>query len=339
MHQERKLGHIKVSLEEDVSFKESSTGLEHYRFVHRALPEIDFNNIDLSLTFLGKRMSAPLIISGMTGGPESLGQINRNLAMAAQELGIGIGVGSQRAAILDSRLEDSFQVRKVAKEALLLANLGAVQLNTGFGIGECKRAVDMIEADALVLHLNPLQECLQENGNTNFEGLLDKIASICATLPVPVIVKEVGWGISDEVARLLVSAGVKAIDTAGAGGTNWAEVEKHLTKSETVRKAAESFATWGIPTSESIVSCRKVLPDIALIGSGGIRTGVDAAKAVALGADAVAMAQPLLKPATQSSDAVVEILVRVLLELRISMLCVGAQNLGRLREAKIEKMV
>lgn len=338
-HQERKMGQLKVCLEDDVEFRGITTGFETYRFDHLALPEINYSQIDLSRSLYGKRLSAPLMISGMTGGSDILGKINLNLASAAQTLGLAMGVGSQRAAILDPNLADSFRVRKVAKDILLFANLGAVQLNYGFGVEQCLQAVEMIEADALVLHLNPLQECLQENGNTDFEGLLVRIGRICRDLPVPVIVKEVGWGISGGTARLLADAGVSGIDTAGSGGTNWAEVEKRLAGSKLVKKAAESFATWGIPTADSIIACREAVPDGMLIGSGGIRSGIDAAKAIALGADVVGVARPLLEPATQSSDAVMEALSALLLELRIAMFCIGAGDLDRLREAPIKKVV
>lgn len=332
---QRKLDHLRVSLEEDVQAKEISAGFEYYSFVHSALPEIDLAEVDISVEALGKKLRAPLLISSMTGGTELAWGINRNLAQAAQSLGIGLALGSERAAIEHPSLAYTYRVRDVAPDILLLANLGAVQLNNGFGVKECLQAVENMEADALVLHLNPLQECLQDGGNTNFRGLLDKIAHLARNLPVPVLVKEVGWGISFEVAQKLAKAGVKGIETAGAGGTSWSEVEKHLAKGEDRRTIAENFASWGIPTAESIVACRRAAPGLLIIGSGGIRTGVEAAKAVALGADMVGMGRPLLRPATVSSLAVEERIQRLLEEMRFAMFCVGAGDLAQLRRAQL----
>ncbi|MDO8688524.1 MAG: type 2 isopentenyl-diphosphate Delta-isomerase [Dehalococcoidia bacterium] len=329
---QRKLDHLRVSLEEDVQAKEIASGFQRYYFDHNALPEIDLAEVDLSMIALGKKLKAPLVVSSMTGGTELAWGINRNLAQAAQALGIGLALGSERAAIEHPSLAHTYRVREVAPDILLLANLGAVQLNNGFGTKECVQAVENMEADALVLHLNPLQECLQGGGNTNFRGLLTKIGDLTHALPVPVIIKEVGWGISYSVARRLVEAGVRGIDTAGAGGTSWSEVEKHLASGEDRRTIAEDFATWGIPTAESILACRKAAPETLIVGSGGIRTGIDAAKAVALGADMVGMGRPLLRPATVSSTAVEGRITRFLEELRIAMFCVGAGNLGQLRQ-------
>src|SRR4030067_1967063 len=223
---ERKSDHIRINLENDVR-SGVTTGLEKYRFFHRALPEINLEDVDLGLEIFGKRLQAPILISSMTGGTQEAAKINQNLAVAAQESGIAIGVGSQRAAIEHPKLASTFQLRKFAPEILLFANLGAIQLNYGYGIQECRRAVDMIEADALILHLNSLQEAVQPEGETNFAGLLHKIEMVCRALPAPVIAKEVGWGFSVEDISLLVNAGVAAIDVAGAGGTSWSQVEMH----------------------------------------------------------------------------------------------------------------
>ena len=274
----------------------------------------------------------------MTGGTEEAAEINRNLARAAQAYGLGMGVGSQRAALEEPSLAYTYRVRDVAPDILLLANLGAVQLNYGYGIVECRRAVEMIGADALILHLNPLQEALQPEGNTDFAGLLAKIEALCRSLEVPVVVKEVGWGISEEVARLLAEAGVAAIDVAGAGGTSWSEVEMRRAGSESARRIAESFADWGIPTAESVQMARRGAPRTTIIASGGIRTGVDVAKAIALGADAAGMASPLLKPATVSAEAVGERIREVLEELRTAMFCVGARSIQELKSAPLVKM-
>lgn len=332
---QRKLDHLRVSLEEDVQSKEISAGFDLYSFAHNALPELDLADVDLSLHVMGKRLGAPLVISSMTGGTDLAWGINRNLALAAQSVGIGLALGSERAAIEHPSLAYTYRVRDVAPDILLLANLGAVQLNNGFGVEECLRAVENMEADALVLHLNPLQESLQDGGNTNFKGLLEKIENLAQVLPVPVIVKEVGWGISFTVARKLAQAGVKGLDTAGAGGTSWSEVEKHLARGEDRRTVAENFASWGIPTAQSIIACRKAAPSLTIIGSGGVRTGVEAAKAIALGADAVGMGRPLLRPATVSASAVEERVRRLLEEMRIAMFCVGAANLAQLRKAEL----
>ena len=338
MHNRRKSEHLRISLEEDVRFRSLTTGLERYRFIHRALPEISRDEIELATTLLGKELRAPLLISSMTGGTEEAAEINRNLARAAQAYGLGMGVGSQRAALEEPSLAYTYRVRDVAPDILLLANLGAVQLNYGYGIVECRRAVEMIGADALILHLNPLQEALQPEGNTDFAGLLAKIEALCRSLEVPVVVKEVGWGISEEVARLLAEAGVAAIDVAGAGGTSWSEVEMRRAGSESARRIAESFADWGIPTAESVQMARRGAPRTTIIASGGIRTGVDVAKAIALGADAAGMASPLLKPATVSAEAVGERIREVLEELRTAMFCVGARSIQELKSAPLVKM-
>ncbi|MDP2935347.1 MAG: type 2 isopentenyl-diphosphate Delta-isomerase [Dehalococcoidia bacterium] len=332
---QRKLDHLRVSLEEDVQAKGINAGFEQYSFVHNALPEMDLCGVDTSVVALGKTLRAPLLISSMTGGTDLAWAINRNLAQAAQSLGVGLALGSERAAIEHPSLAFTYRVRDVAPDILLLANLGAVQLNNGFDLEECLKAVKNMEADALVLHLNPLQECLQDGGNTNFKGLLAKIASLASRLPVPVLVKEVGWGISRLVAQKLFEAGVQGVETAGAGGTSWSEVEKHLAKGEDRRTIAEDFASWGIPTAQSIVECRKASPGALVIGSGGIRTGIEAAKAIALGADLVGVGRPLLRPATVSPVAVQDRIQRLLDELGIAMFCVGASNLAQLHKAEI----
>jgi isopentenyl-diphosphate delta-isomerase len=267
----------------------------------------------------------------MTGGIKQAQRINRNLALAAQALGIAMGVGSQRAAIDNPKVVNTFQVRDVAPDILLFANLGAVQLNYGYGPEECKRAVEIIEADALILHLNPLQEALQPEGQTNFSGLLRKIEHVCKKLSVPVVVKEVGWGISETVARKLSRVGVAGIDVAGAGGTSWGKVERHRANSENSNKIADSFASWGIPTAESIQMARCGAPGLTIIASGGLRTGVDVAKAIALGADTAGIAAPLLKAANISQEAVVEYVTEIVESLRIAMFCIGASNISELK--------
>lgn len=326
----RKEEHLRINLQQDVQFREVTTGLENYRFIHQALPEIDAAAIDLSTTLFGKRLKAPLIISSMVGGIEPSRRINRNLAQAAQAMAVAMGVGSQRPAIDAPELAPTYQVRDVAPDVLLFANLGAIQLNCGYSIAECQQAVEMIGADALILHLNPLQEALQHDGNTNFAGLLNKIKQVCRGVSVPIIVKEVGWGISESVARKLAEAGVAGIEVAGAGGTSWSEVERYRAHTETGNNVAATFASWGIPTAESIEMVRRSAPGLTLIASGGIRTGLDVAKAIALGADAAGIAAPLLRAADVSAEAVMAALQEVIEELRISMFCVGAANLKEL---------
>lgn len=335
----RKEDHLRIALQEDVAFRGVTSGFESYYFVHQALPEVDYSAVDTSVDFLGKRLAAPLVVSAMVGGIDAAERINVNLARAAQSLGVAMGLGSLRCAIEDPSTRHSYEVRKVAPDILLFSNLGAVQLNNGYGIKECRLAVDMVQADALVLHLNPLQEALQAEGNTNFAGLLDKIARVCRELPVPVIVKEVGWGISEEVARSLLEAGVGAIETGGAGGTSWGEIERLRSKggpnAVLIDGLARSLASWGIPTAESIEMVRRAAPKLPLVAGGGVRTGLDVAKAMVLGADAAGMAAPLLGAADESSEAVVQVLSRVIAELRLAMFLTGAPNLAVLKQSKL----
>lgn len=331
----RKAEHIRINLEENVQAKGVTSGLEGYRLVHTALPEIDLHEVDTGTTFLGNALRAPILTSCMTGGVARGGEINRRLARAAQAHGCAMGVGSQRAAIDDPDLARHFRIRDVAPDVLLFANLGAVQLNYGYGIDHCRRAVAMIEADALVLHLNPLQEALQPEGNFNFAGLLAKIERVCRALEVPVIVKEVGWGISTGVARQLAATGVAAIDVAGAGGTSWSEVERHRATSDLRRRVSGAFAGWGIPTAESLLMARGGAPALPLIASGGLRDGIDAAKAIALGASLAGFASPLLRAAAESEDAVHELMSGLIEELRISMFCCGVQDLAGLKQAEV----
>lgn len=330
-HGERKLEHLRINLQEDVQFRQVRNGLESYRFVHQALPNLNLASIDLSQEFLGKLLKAPLLISSMTGGAAEAGRINRNLAFGAQAAGIAMGLGSQRAAIQDKSFIPTYEVRGIAPNILLFANLGAIQLNYGYGVEQCRRAVEMIQADALILHLNPIQEAVQANGNTNWEGLLDKIEAIVKTLGVPVIVKEVGFGISAEVAKQLAGAGVAAIDVAGAGGTSWAAVESRRAPNERLRLLAEAFWDWGTPTAESLVRAREGAPGTPLVASGGIRDGIEAAKAIALGSSLVGLASPMLKLANVSGEAVVEGISALCDQLRTAMFGVGAGNLRQLR--------
>ncbi len=335
----RKTEHIEISLQKDVCFKDLTTGFDHYRFVHQALPEMDLDQVDAGADLFGKHLNAPILISSMVGGVDEAAVINRNLATAAQYLGLAMGVGSQRCAIEDASAASSFQVRGVAPDILLFANIGAVQLNYGFGPDQCRRAVDMIEADGLILHLNPLQEAIQHEGNTRFGGLLKKIESLCRSLAVPVIAKEVCFGISETAARQLADAGVRCIDVAGAGGTSWSQVEKFRSLSKSAYDVAESFASWGIPTADSVIMAKRGAPGLPVIASGGIRNGIDAAKAITLGASAAGIALPLLKAACESPEAVTAALREIIETFRIAMFCSGARDIAALQKTELIKIM
>ena len=331
---QRKADHIRVNLEEDVQ-SGLSTGLERLRFEHNAVPELNLEQLDTRLSMFGRSLQAPLLISAMTGGTSQAGEINRSLAEAAQQAGVAMGLGSQRAAIEDPALEHTFAVRDLAPDILLIANLGAVQLNYGYDVSHCQRAVDMVDADALALHFNPLQEALQPEGDVNFAGLLPKIESVCSTLSVPVIAKEVGWGISVDAARRLIDAGVSAIDVAGAGGTSWSQVEMHRTEDQRQRFVAAAFIDWGIPTAEAIPALRQSFPQTPLFASGGLRNGIDVAKCIALGADLGGMAGPYLKAAARSTAEVLNVIQSVARQLRVAMFGAGAADLAALQKTPL----
>ena len=333
----RKDDHIRINLEEDVGFRQLTTGFERYYFIHQALPEIDLAAVDTSVDLFGKRLSAPILVSSMTGGTAQAGLFNRRLAEAVQARSLAMGVGSQRTALEDSQTEAFFSVRTYAPDALLFANLGAVQLNYGYTVDQSRRAVEMVEADALILHLNPLQEVLQPEGDTRWGGLLARIEEVCTRIGVPVIAKEVGWGISRQVARSLIDAGISAIDVAGAGGTSWSEVEKHRATTERQRRLAASFREWGIPTVTSLAYVREARvaagkPELPVFASGGVRSGQDVAKAAALGADLAGLASPFLKRAVESTASVLEEMDLLVDELRIAMFASGSRNIEALRQ-------
>jgi isopentenyl-diphosphate delta-isomerase len=327
------LEHLRINLKENVQFRETTNGLERYRFVHQALPDVALEDVNLFTTFFGKKLGAPFLISSMTGGADEAERINITLASAAQATGIAMGLGSQRAAIEDESLAFSYQVRRVAPQILLFANLGAIQLNYAYTIDQCRRAVEMIQADALILHLNSIQEAVQAGGNTNWKGLLPQIEKVCRAIGVPVIAKEVGFGISEQSARELASAGVAAIDVAGAGGTSWTAVESRRAPSSFLRQLAEAFWEWGIPTAESLIRAQRGAPSLPLIASGGIRDGVQAAKCIALGASLVGFASPMLKWADQGVEATIEGIKLLKEELRVAMFGIGAVNLEMLRHS------
>jgi isopentenyl-diphosphate delta-isomerase len=338
---QRKADHIRINLEQDVR-SAINTGLENYHFTHEALPELDLDRIDTSLSLFSKQLAAPILISSMTGGTAEAETINLRLAEAAQEMSIAMGVGSQRAAIEKPELVKTFQVRKAAPDILLFANLGAVQLNYGYGIDQCKQAVNMIEADALILHLNPLQEAVQDGGDTNFSGLAKKIEEICKKIEVPVIAKEVGWGISEKTAKLLADCGVYAIDVAGAGGTSWSQVEMHRAPDVFTRKLAATFVGWGIPTSDSILNVKKALgnavpavPGVHIFASGGIKDGLDIAKCIALGATLGGMAGQFLKAAAISTEKAVDVMKLTKRQIEVTMFAAGVEKLEGLKVGKL----
>lgn len=335
----RKDEHIRINLEEDVSFGGVTAGFERYRFVHQALPELNLEDVDTRLTLWGRTLRFPLLIASMTGGSPTGGRINRVLAEAAQVMGVGLGLGSMRAALEDASAAETFAVRRYAPEVLLCANLGAVQLNYGYGVADCQRLVELCEADALILHLNPLQEALQPEGQTRFAGLLSRIEAVCHALSVPVIVKEVGWGLSPQVARRLLEAGVAALDVAGAGGTSWSQVELYRHQDLAAQEVAAAFRDWGTPTAEAVREVRAVAPEARVIASGGVRNGIDIAKSIALGADLASMARPFLPLALESVEAVVSFLQVLERQLRIAMFAAGACDLKALRQTPLRPVV
>jgi isopentenyl-diphosphate delta-isomerase len=332
--QTRKADHLRICLDEDVQFHSVTNGLERYRFTHCCLPELNRSEIDITTTFLGKSLGAPLLISSMTGGTAQAKTINFRLAEVAQHYKLAMGVGSQRVAVENPQVADTFAVRSHAPDILLFANLGAVQLNYSYGLDECLRVIDLLQADALILHLNPLQECIQSNGDTNFRGLIDKISTLCSKLSVPVVVKEVGNGISAGMAQRLFDAGVAAIDVAGAGGTSWAKVESERALTPQQRQLGLTFANWGLPTAECITSIRAIAPGIPLIASGGLRNGLDVAKAIALGADISGLAWPFLQAAAESVDAVDALVQLLIAEITTVLFCTGNATLAQLKHSK-----
>jgi isopentenyl-diphosphate delta-isomerase len=332
----RKQDHIEINLKKDVKSLQE-TGFDLYHLTHNPLPELDLKDIATISSFLGKTIQAPILISSMTGGTSDALKINMNLAEAAQIRGIALGLGSGRAGLDSEEAARTYQLRKWAPNIPIYANLGAIQLNYGCGVDDCRRVVEMAGADALILHLNSLQEALQPEGQTNFSGLVNKIGEVCKKIDVPVIAKEVGWGINAKAANLLVDAGVSCIDVAGAGGTSWSEVEKHRNTSEERIRISSHFRDWGISTADAVQDVSKALPHVPLIASGGLRKGLDIAKSLALGASMGGIAGGFLKAASQSSEEVVKIIDELILELRIVMFAVGAMTIGQLKKTSIIK--
>jgi len=334
--EERKSDHLKISLEENVQAKHITTGFEDVHLVHRALPEIEREKIDLSTNVFKHRFSAPLIVGAMTGGAPEATRINKAIAEAVEELGLGMGVGSQRAAIEDPSLENTFAVtREKAPTAFLIANIGGPQLVRGYSVKEAEKAIEMLDANALAIHLNPLQETIQLEGETNYIGIINKISEIAEAIDVPVIVKETGAGISGEEAERLEAAGVAGIDVAGAGGTSWAAVEYHRARRNQDKlreRLGRAFWDWGIPTVASLIETVQSV-DLPVIASGGVRSGIDVAKALALGASLAGMALPILTPATRGERYVKRELRLVLEELRNAMFLVGAGSVEEMKMA------
>jgi isopentenyl-diphosphate delta-isomerase len=332
----RKDEHLDAVLAGTVAAQTCTAGFEAIRFEHAALPELDIGAIDLSTSFLGKRMAAPLLVSSMTGGPSRAATINRAIAVAAEELQIAFAVGSQRVALTDTASSGlGRDLRAAAPKVPILANFGAAQLKTWDGPDMARRAVDMIGADALIIHLNPLQEAVQRGGDTNWTGLLKAIEDVARAVEFPIVVKEVGAGISSAMARRLVDAGVRVIDVAGLGGTSWAQVEAERATDPAERAVATCFRDWGIPTARCIADVRAACPDVTVIGSGGIKDGLDGAKALRLGADLFAQAAGVLPAALAGPEALVRHLRVVMDQLRIACFCTGSRDVAALRRASL----
>jgi isopentenyl-diphosphate delta-isomerase len=333
--QKRKREHLEISLSPVA--QTGVTGFDSYRYIHNALPEIDFDDIDTSIEFLGKKLAFPFFISSMTGGVAEGERINKNLLGVAEKYGIAMGVGSQRAAVEKPELSHLFATKSTNSRALLFANVGAVQLNYGFTIEKYQRAVDMISADALILHLNPIQEAVQSEGDRNFKNVLPRIGELVKKISVPIIVKEVGFGISEDVCQRLYDVGVRVVDTAGWGGTSWSVVEGRRQGGSV--EIGDLFGNWGIPTTESILMCKNVADrsseKLTILASGGVRTGLDVAKAISLGADMVGLAAPFGKAAMESEEAVEKIIEKLVRELKIAMFGVGVSTIAELKITRL----
>ena len=327
----RRKGEHLEAVRRDPGVDRNKGWFDDYRLAHRALPEIALDDVDPGVTLLGRRLSFPLIISAMTGGEgRQMLAINRNLALAAEAEGVGLGVGSQRVMFSHPAARPSFELRRWAPRTLLLANLGAVQLNYGFGLPECRAAVATVGADALCLHLNPLQEAVQQEGNTNFRGLAARIGRIARALKTPVVAKEVGAGLSLADARLLVKNGVRYLDVAGAGGTSWSRIEHRRRRQVAGDRLGLLFQDWGLPTPQALLALRPLGAQASLLASGGLRSGLDMAKAVAMGATACGLALPFLAPARRSPAAVAAVIRQLRREFVTAMFLLGCRRVADL---------
>jgi isopentenyl-diphosphate delta-isomerase len=336
----RKSQHLDIVLRGDAAARSITTGLEGVRFEHVALPEMALADVDVSTTFLNRRLGAPLLVSSMTGGPQRADSINRAIAEAAQHLRIAFGVGSQRVALEGdtaalARGGFGRHLREAAPDVPILANFGAAQLRDWDGAEMARRALDMVGADALIVHVNPLQEVVQPEGDRDWRGLLARLEALQRACPVPVVVKEVGAGISGPLARQLWESGIRIIDVAGAGGTSWAAVEAERTTNERARAIAAPFRDWGIPTAQSVRDVRAACPSATVIASGGLADGLDLAKAIRLGADLGGFAGSILHAAIDGGEALADRLGIVVEQLRIACFCTGSRTLADLRQARL----
>jgi isopentenyl-diphosphate Delta-isomerase len=334
---QRKRDGIEIPLNNDVQAKTTSTYLEYVKLIHNALPELDYDEIDISTTFLKRKFSAPLIIDSMTGGAPEAARINGRLGELAEKYGFAMGLGSQRAGLESKELAETYSIaRKNAPSAFLIANIGGAQIAKGLTIDNIKKIIDMIQADALVIHLNPLQELIQPEGEPKYKGVFSKISEISGALDIPVIVKEVGAGISKEVAVKLEVSGVSAINVAGAGGTSWAGVEKlraEASNNDLKIHLGEIFWDWGIPTATSLIEVKKTVK-VPIIASGGLRNGMEIAKCIVLGASMCAMAYPFLLKAAESKEQLFNFADTVIAELKSTMFLIGAMNLSVLKSSR-----
>ena len=333
--QHRKDEHLRIALEEDVS-SDLNSGFDDIALMHQALPEIDLASVDISTKFLGHQLEAPILISSMTGGSTETARLNQTLAMAAENSKVAIAVGSVRAGIENPSYAESYNLRKYAPHALIFSNLGAIQLNYGFGLDSCKRAIEIAGADGIVLHLNALQEALQSNGDLNWSGILKKIEEITHALDQPVLVKEVGWGINRQIFKALEDVGVAAVDVAGAGGTSWSQVEMYRQVDPKLRRIASDFRSWGLTT----VAClTDILGDgkagTPVIASGGLRNGIDLAKSLALGANLGGFARGLLPAASEGVEALSDELEIIKQELRIAFFACGVARVAACGQSMI----
>lgn len=335
---ERKADHIEICLKENVQSRYATTGFEDVHLIHKALPELEKEKIDLQTTVFGFEFSAPIFIGAMTGGTTKATKINSAIAKTVEELHLGMSVGSQRIAVDNPKIEKSFSVvREKAPTAFILANIGGPQLVTKYGVKEAQKAVEMVKADALSVHLNSLQEAVQPEGDTNYSNLFQKICLLVQGLDVPVIVKETGSGISAEDAKMLEKSGISGINVAGVGGTSWAAVEYYRAKARNhhfSQRLGETFWDWGIPTAVSLVETVKSVR-LPIIASGGLRTGIDITKALALGASLTSATYPFLSPATKDSEDVKKTLMYLIGEVKNAMFLVGANSIQKLQNIPV----